>query len=1035
MRKILLLKFFCGLLVLYSFPVFAQDKTIAGQVTGDGNKPLSDVTVTVKGTSAATKTDANGYYSIKAPANATLVFTFVDYQRSEVNVGDRTTVNAAMTASKKQMDEVVVTALGISRNKRALASSSQTVSGTDLAESQRENVLTALAGRVAGVNITTTTGMPGASTGIILRGAVSMDGNNQPLIIIDGLPTDNSTFSQGNLVSDGPNRNNDYTNRLADLNPNDIESITVLKGPEATALYGNGGASGALIITTRKAKAGKAALNYDYDFRGEKVYRFADIQKVYGRGSANVANPLVRTFFGPKYADTTKLYDNVEDFFKTGITNKHNMSVEAGSEKISYRFSANVINQEGIVRETGYDRYSFRLTGNAILSPKVEMQTTLNYVNTKNAKATKGQFGFLLGLYTWPSDDDVKNFLNPDGTRNRIDDASATEIDNPYWDATKNRSEDVNNRFLGNTNLTYKATDWLTLKSTIGIDQYTTNGFTVTHPQSRNGITPKGQLENFTEISRLISGQFTGIVRKDFGNITNQLVAGFAFDQREYEVNAVSGTTFYLPDYVSINNTDPITQRSKQTLNRIRNVGWFGQLETGYKNYAFLTLSGRYDGASTLVRPGMTIDEKTENAFFFYPAVGLSFVFSEFTKSVNWLSYGKLRFSAGKTGKTTKTPYVTSSRYAPAQSTGGGFSLSVFGGNNLLKPEFTHNIEIGTEMKFLNNRIGLDFAYYRLKSVNQIVAPRLSYATGAILKYLNGGEVVNQGVELTVTANPVKTNNFNWDMIINFDKNKNEIKKMPADLPIFYISDYDLVGFGGVKAFYQVGSSLSALGVEATGATKFQRNLQGKLIINPANGLPIRDTVPNLLGDRNPDFQMGIGQKFRFKNWSLNMNFDIRRGGDIYNANEAYLSINGLGTRTLDRDQARVIEGVLRDGLENTANPTANNISITPAYQNGFYNSQYNIEDFIEKDISWIRLRDITLSYNLTPWLLKKQKVVKGGSVYVTATDVFLITNYTGADPNVSGLNASVGGYGAIGYDYGALALPLGINVGVKVNF
>jgi ferric enterobactin receptor len=1034
-------------LLFFLLPLLSNGQTVTGKVVDEKDgKPLEGATVSVKGKTAATKTDTKGEFSIAAVKGDVLLVTSINFENKQSRVKDGGALYISLAKTEKNLDEVVVTAMGISRTKRSLGTPAQSVKGEDLAESQRENVLTSLAGRVAGVDITTTSGQPGASVGIIIRGAVSMDGNNQPLIVIDGLQVDNSTFSQGNLFSDGPNRNNDYTNRLADLSPSDIENITVLKGPEAAALYGNRGASGALVITTRRAKAGKTSVTYDYTIRGEKITRFPEIQTTFGGGTGNVTGltgNLSRVFFGERYPAGTKLYDNIGAFFKTGITQKHNLGVEAGTDKLSYRLSVNVINQEGIVPKTGYDRYSFRLSSSATISPKLDILSTFNFVNAKTIKAAKGQFGFLQSLLTWPSIEDVTDYLNTDGTRNKIDDgtnpttasAALGEVDNPFWDVNKNLNQDVTNRFVGNTTITLKPFKGLLLKTTIGIDRYNTTGFTLTHPQSRNGLTPKGILETFTEDSKLLAGQFTAIATKKWGKINNQLAVGFAFDQTDYEVNSTYGTTFYLQDYNSINNTDPVTQRSKSVLNRTRNVGWFGQLETGYNNMAYLTLSSRYDGASTLVAPGLELEDRVKNAYFLYSSISMSFIYTELFKSRGVLNYGKLRFSYGNTGKTTKTPYVTASRFGPQVTTGGGFALGAFGGNNLLTPEFSYNLEVGTEMKFFNDKIGLDFTYFNTRSESQIVAPRLSYGTGNPLKYINGGTVSNQGIDITLTATPIKRKNFSWDVTVNFDKIKNEILEMPADLPIFYISDYDLLPIAGVKAFYTKGSSLYKLGVEPSGATSFLRNNTGQIIINPGTGLPVRDTLATALGDRIPEFRMGLVQKFKYKNFSLSINFDIRKGGDVFNGNELILSTVGLSKRTLDRETPRVIQGVLNDAFVNTANPTPNTISVTPAYQNGYYNNIYNIEDYVEKNISWIRLRDVTLAYNLTPFLKSKQKFVKGGSVFVTATDVFMITNYTGADPNVSGLNASVGGAGAIGYDYGALALPIGINAGIKVNF
>ncbi len=1040
MRKTLRLLLAVFLLLPGFTVTFAQDRTVTGTIYSEDNAPLVSVTVTNKTTKKSVVTNNSGLFVIQAQKGQVLAITYVGFASKEVTVGDNLVITIKLTSSQNQMDAVEVTALGIPRSKKSLGYSTQQVKGEDLAQSQRENLLTSLAGRVAGVTVTTTTGLPGASVGIMLRGAVSMDGSNQPLFVIDGMPVDNSTFAQGALVSDGPNRNNDYTNRLGDINPNDIESINILKGPEATALYGNAGASGAIIITTRKAKAGRSLTSYDNAFRVEKVTRFPEIQKLYGRGTAGNKDLLTRTFLGPRFADTATLYDNIEGFFKNGFTQKHNLSVESGSEKNSYRLSTNYVDQDGIVPQTGYRRFSVRMTGNVILSPKFDIQSSLNYVTVKTRKATKGQFGFLISLLTWPSDDNIKNYLNPDGSRREISEGSTSEIDNPYWDVERNKSEDETNHFIGNVNLNYKPTKWLLLKTTLGVDQQTTTGFTFINPQSRSGIANGGNIETFTETNKLYTGQFTAIATKQFNKVSTQFVTGFAFDQKEYEVNAMRGERLYIPDYVSINNTDPTTMRTKSTLNRIRNVGWFAQAQAGYKDIIFATLSARYDGSSTLVRPvtaEATLADRTDPAFFFYPAASLAFNFSELElfKSMKWLDYGKLRFSAGKTGKTARSAYVTDSRYVPVQTTGGGFALSVYAGNSQLTPEFTYNYEVGTEMKFLKNRLGIDVAYYHVRSESQILAPRVSYASGAILKWLNGGTIENKGIEIMLTGTPVKTKDFNWDVTVNFDKNVNKITEMPAGLPMFYISDYDMVPFGGVKAMYRAGNSISALGVEASGATAFQRNNAGQILINPSSGLPYRDTVGSMLGDRNPDFKIGFINTFRYKNWSLNFNLDIRKGGDIFNANDLVLNNIGLGKRTADRETPRVIQGVLKDGLENTANPTANSISVTPYYQNGYYNNIYNVEDYFERDINWIRLRDATLSYNFTGWLTKKNAFFKSGSIFVTGTDLFILTNYTGVDPNVSGLTASAGGYGGQGYDYGALALPIGVNFGLRVSF
>ena len=485
MRKFIRL-FIITLIVPFTGLLAQENRALTGTVTGrTSSDPLAGVTVTVKGTQRSTQTDVTGKFFISAKNTDILQFSYVGYVPYEVRVGESTTFSIRLETSTRELE--VVTAYGIRREKKSLGYSTQVVDGDDISQTRRENFINSLAGRVAGATVTSTSGVPGASSQIILRGATSMGGNNQPLFIVDGMIYDNQTLNQealiGGLSVGFANRNSDYGNRAMDINPSDIESVTILKGPEATTLYGADGASGAIVITTKKGRAGKTSITYDNSFRMEKLYRFPEIQKVYNIGRNGVYDPsaVVNPFtilgtasgagvpapFGPKISDTATVYDNPDRFFQTGFTQQHNISVEGGSEVSSLRLSANYTDQKGIVPNTGFEKFSVRLAGSTKLLDKITLSSSLNYVNSTTDKATKGAGGYLITILTWPVTSDVGNYIKPDGTRvpirNVVNGNYSIEYDNPLWDVNKNPAQDKVDRLTGNINIGVPITKWLNL--------------------------------------------------------------------------------------------------------------------------------------------------------------------------------------------------------------------------------------------------------------------------------------------------------------------------------------------------------------------------------------------------------------------------------------------------------------------------------------------------------------------------------------------------------------------------------------------
>ncbi|MGA9649332.1 SusC/RagA family TonB-linked outer membrane protein [Pedobacter sp.] len=1031
MKKKLLLVFIGTFLLLAH--AIAQQITVTGRVTSSDG-PIPGVSIKIKGGTLVSQTGADGNYSIKASKTDVLTFSYIGYATVERSVGNNTTINVSLQSDAKGLDEVVITALGNTVKKKELGTSQQTVSGAVIAETQRENFVNALQGRVAGVEVTSSSGVPGASSSITIRGVSSISGSNQPLMIVDGLPIDNKTLSTAAFVSDASsntafsNRGVDFTNRSADINPEDIESLVVLKGPEAAALYGIDAANGAIVITTKRAKAGAGAVNYSNSFRVETTRKYPELQQTYGLGTSGAGNIITTLngayeYFGPQYPAGTQFYDNVKDFFQTGFTQKHNLSFEGGAEKLNYRISTAYTDQQGVVPNSAYKRLNITGASQGVVNSWLKTDLSMNYSYSTNDQPLKGSIGPLLGLLVWPQTDNAVNYLTASGTRRTLalGTIGSSEVDNPYFNVNKNIINSKTNRILSNLGLTISPFKWVDVKTNVGIDAYVNQNLIVRHPESAAAFSRGGTIDVANDVTTNINLQ--NLINFKKQKLTNSIsfdaTLGNSLQNLKSNVDAGYGEGFLDPNFNSLNNV--ATKLVRTTITQRRLVSFFGRATFDYNNYLFLTGTIRNDRTSTI-----PIDRYS----FWYPSVQGSFVFTDVPelKSLKKVfTYGKLRAAYANVGKDAR-PYAYVPSLENKTTTNGGYGYGFTGPNPGLKPEFAKSYEFGTELAFFNNRLGLDLTVYRKETTDQIVNDiRGSYGTGFILLNLNGGSTRNQGIEVTLRGTPVKTKDFNWDVIANFESAKGTVLSLPNSLPESYVSDTWL--YANVRNGNTPGFSTRSL----TGLF-YLRNKDGQLLINPGTGIPVRSTVFVDGGyDRQPDFTIGLTNTFTYKNMSLSFLLDIRKGGDVLNATQHFLTTLGLSTSTVDRMTPRIIPGVLQDGKENSANPTANNISFIPYYQNGFY-TNVSEELFIEKDINWIRLRDVTFSYRLPQTLLKKQSFIKNASVFVTGTDLFLITNYTGLDPVVNGNTAAVGGSGASGIDYGNFPMPIGLNFGIKIG-
>lgn len=1065
MRTLLHVLLACTLF-LFVLPadLYAQDRTVTGTVLSDDSKTaLTGVTIRVKGTRRITQTDANGKFSIKVNTGEILQISSVGYETTDVKVGSGDAIGVSLKTADNTLGEVVVTAMDIKRNPRELGYSVQKVSGSEVQETQRENFLNSLAGRVAGLTLDQTSGVAGASSSVVLRGFNSLSLSNQPLYVVDGVILDNQTINETSsggqgigLASDRPNRSSDYQNRIADINPSDIETITVLKGPEATALYGSQASSGAIVITTRKAKSNKLAVQYDNSFRIQEVTRWPEVMEDYTTGINGVGANTFQ-YFGPAYAPNTQRFNNRETFFETGTAQTHNLGVDFGVGKSMFRLSGSYFDQQGVVPNNDFRRYNLRISNTTKLwKDKIEITPAIALIKSENNKVLRSAGSYLLSLMIWPSDIDITNFEDPT-TGDKLDLFSNTtangEYDNPLFNVKKNRAYDETDRKTYSLGININPYKWLTITGRFGYDTYDMNGYLFYHPQSYFlSAGTGGTLDNYWRQYTGYNHTITATARKQLGkNFNLRVMTGTMWQDYETRMFSVYGTNIVdnvtasgsmikngsvvtdkdlagiMGNYMDSNVTRSSTRlrllrnaRGEYNLNQLRQQAYFGEAALSYKNYAFLSYTHRFEEASTL---------PLKNRKYNYPGGSLSVIVSDIfpeLKRNSLISYWKLRTSLAGTAR-LNTPYSTQSVFVNNFASGGGFSYGFFNNNEDLRPERQSTYELGTEFRLFKSRLNFDITYYNTLNKGQIIQNfRLSYGTGFVLNTQNAASTRNQGVEIAVDYDMIKGGgkSLNWNMRFNFNRMWNEVIDMPRNVAEYYISDTWLYGNarGGLVRGGPT-TSITAVG--------YARNAAGRILINPANGLPVLDNLFAVRGDRNPDFTLGWNNSFRWGNWRLNMLWDLKVGGDIFNGTNMFLTRIGRSKLTADRYQPRVISGVLNDGLQNT-NPTENTIAVVPAYQNDYYTGFMPEEAFIERDVNWFRLRDITLNYTFPKSAFKGFKSL---SAFVTGNDLILMTNYSGADPAVNGNTAGSLGVGAFGFDYATLPSPMQLNFGIRATF
>lgn len=1046
MKKFKLLKLLLSLLLIIPLSMQGQTRKVTGKITDEKGEAVPFATVTIKGTQKAVASDANGIFSIEITGTQkTLVISSAGYEDKQVDVTSASDISVTLV-SGTALGEVVVTAFGVRQQKKSLGFAATEINNKQLMESRQPNLVNAIQGRVAGVQINSTGGGPGQGANIVIRGPKSALGNNQPLFVIDGVIVDNSTVTEG-----GQANLRGMSNRMADINPDDIESMSILRGGAATALYGFRGSNGVIVITTKSAKEGKMRVSYNATYGIEEVNKFPDVQMKYTQGyrSGGQIYYSATDFFptwGPsvetaKALDPThpdKLFHHYARAYQQGNQFRNTLNVSGGNDKALVNTSFSYFTHNGVLPNTNYSNWNARVNAVLKLSDKLQFNPSFNYINSGGLRYNADRFNE--GLSYWSPRWDVRDYKTPEG-------GHKTYLNNnPVFGAYYNEFEDNVDRMLSNLAFTYSPVNWLDVSYRLGLD-FTSDNRRATAPGqiARPGFVnfadnALGFVGEYRILNKVLNSNLLVTGKFNLGEkITLNARAGHDVVDINYNFQQTQGTELDIIGLTTLNNARVITQNSRRT--QLRTMGIFGDATIGYDNFLYLTLTGRNDFASSVA---------SGNSSFFYPSVSVAYVFSQHLKMPDWITYGKLRASFARIGIAPVEPYLTNTYYNSAfgQPVNGvnGWTRDDVKGSEDLKPEFTDNREVGLEMQFLNNRLGFDFSLYQINSkdvINRVLVPT---STGFSSYVLNSGEVENKGIELAVNATPVRTNNFSWEINGNFTANRNKVVRLAEGLnEIVIATQFGYISSGATQKWV-VGQPAGGLygiaytryyGTQTDDRVTLRNDLPLLIATTGTNaGFPIRDvTNQRLLGNALPRFMYGIGNSLTYKQFNLSFLFDMRAGVQRFNQMGNFMSAFGIAKYTENRNDTKVFDGVIASGAPNTqqvwlgmeTGPDGRN------YGDGFYRNIHRgvTENFVE-DAGWVRLRNLSLSYNLPAKTLAKTKLIKGASVTFTGNNLWLSTPFTGFDPenssNPSGSNAD----GFAGFSYPGVRSYF---VGINVNF
>lgn len=984
---------------------------VSGTVVDEDGSPLIGVNIYEKDNpSNGVTTDYEGMYTISVEGtNAVLVFSYLGYETHEVKIGNRNTYDLIMTSNSAMIEEVVVTALGVEKEEKLLTSNVQALQSEEISRGRQESILSALEGKVSGIQVSSTSGAPGAATEIILRGATSVDGNNQPLIVVDGIPISNA-------------RESGTMNRASDINPEDIASVSVLKGASAAALYGIDAANGAIIITTKSGKKGKVKVGFNSYYGLSNVVNLHDQQDFYTTGFSGLYSGRTFSHWGPKYRKSDVVYDNLNDFFETGNVFKADLNLSGGTDNLTYYLSGSNLNDKGIVPNTDYNKRSMLVKLGSQLSDRLKVNFTANVINVENNYGIVGASGgWLSSVYRWPRWDEMSNYTNADGSERNIWQPVSGDLstipDNPWWTAYNKVRNDEMNRMLGNIHLTYDVTDWFQLDYRIGRDFYNQHYKSVQQWGS-SGSAYEGAISEFDRNSNKWTSTFLAKFDHSFVDDFNfNLVLGHNVQSDYAERTSVSGTQFKNPDLHSINNLKDI-QNSQYTGQR-RVIGAFGDVKFDYKRMLILGVTMRNDWSSTL--PEI-------NRSFFYPSYSVGFIFSELLdpSSLDILSFGKIRASYAEVGKDAP-PHKLTQTLEQYLGLGGGWKNGAFAGNPALKPEITRELELGVDLRFFEGRLGLDVTYYNRISDDQIITPRVTPVTGAILQTVNSGSVENKGMEIALNVKPVQSDNLKWQLSLNAFGNRSRLTQLFGDLVEFPVT------YGQVSSIAIASSRLGEPLFSIIG-TDYQRNDAGDVLINE-DGYPVIDNEKKYIGNREPDLWYGLVNTLDIgRDFQVSFQIDGALGADILNATGGSLVQNGLHSMLEEyRRKDFIFDGVVEQE-DGSFVPNTQSVVL----DREFFANNYGLvgSNFVET-VNWMRLRNVDFSYYLpNKWIERIN--ISNLSLNISLQNLVLLSDYSGGDPQVNNAGPNGGGAsgaGTMGVDYYQVPARRSVSFGLNVKF
>lgn len=1000
----------CLLAVVLFFSFFvanAQDRNITGRVTAsEGGEPIPGVSVLVKDTNTGTITDIDGNYQISVPASATtLVFSYLGYTPQERVLGNENVVNISLVSDIEDLSEVVVTAFGLEREKKSLTYTVQEVSSRELSEARELNVVNSLSGKVAGLSVTRSGSGVGGGSRVVLRGNRSISGDSQPLYIVDGVPASG----------------------ISNLNPDDIASISVLKGPNAAALYGSRANNGAIVVTTKRGASEGFNVSVNTSYMIDEPLLLTNYQNLYGQGSAGTYSAASEFSWGPRMdgsavphwspdpsrENETYSYspqpDNIRDFYQTGHNLATTLAISAGNEKNQTYFSYTFTDAAGVVPGNELKRHSINLRLTNKLTDRLTLDSKINYIRQDIDNellqgenfANPNRHAFRLPRnirtqdiqdfdYTTPSGAIRQNYWNPGSNGGA----------NPYWTINKNLRANTNDRVVAFTSLTYQLAEGLSVLGRAALDRSFGSNWEQLHNDSYiiadNGRYSVGSSENM-EINTDFLVTYEKSLSEDW--YFNVNVGGNSRISRNTSLSSNTGPALTIPNFFALQNTQQVvSSRGVGSPKDVNSLYSFAQL--AWKNAIFLDLTARNDWSSTLPK---------QNWSFFYPSVGLNVVMSDLFTFPEFFTFAKLRGSFAEVGNDTNPFQLQRTAAFAAGGLGGYLSLSTTLPNENLLPETTQSIELGTDLRFFDNRLGLDFTYYKTNSFDQLFTVALPVGSGASSFFTNGGDVQNEGFEAMITVTPIRNADFNWDITANFAKNESLVKKINDERPSIVVGSDFLRDFR-IDEGQPFGEIFSR---------GYLRDEQGRVIIG-ANGLPrITPGKTVRVGNNNPTWLGGIQNSFNYKNFRVNFTIDFRQGGNIASITNAIIYADGLTEETLPGREGGLIFGdnfmegetaVLESGEPNNIPITSELFWVNMGGRNAPIGEVFTVS------ATNVRMREAVIGYTLPSEKLGNLPVKSVTLSFVGRNLFFFANKAKNIDPDVTvGTAASSAGFDSFG--------------------